>query len=88
MKTSKRTYNFQLPYTVNGIEIMMGIGQLKEKGLFQKLPKDLQKDMEDADSMFGEAVITKKMCDEIDDETWTELAKMIGLKWKYADHKD
>ena len=81
---SKRIYHFQLPYSVSGIEIALASGEINNSGILPKLPKDLQSKITNAENAWSGVTITKEMCDEVDDKTWAELAKLMGLQWSFS----
>ena len=81
VKELARTYNFELPYTVSGFMLEMGIGQLKSEGIFEGLPKYLQDRVEQHAASGTELVITGRDCNAIDDATWKALADKLGLDY-------
>ncbi len=75
-----RKYNFELPYTVSYFYVALGLQQLKDEGIFHKLPKDIQTRFEECG--WGGATITKADCDRIDHATWSKIATKLDLDWE------
>jgi hypothetical protein len=81
---SKRVYNFSLPYELSGMQVHVGLSQLKDAGVFDRLPVDFRAKLEQASVNWEHVSITKEMCDSIDDDTWQMLAQKLGLDWNLA----
>lgn len=79
-----RIYHFELPYTVSAMYVHFGLNKLKDEGLFDRLPKDLQVQFEAAAAAWEPVVIIKEECDEIDENTWEIIAAELGLAWSKA----
>lgn len=76
-----RVYNFTLPYKISGVEIHFGLSQLKESGIFDRLPHSIRTMIEHASDNYEDISITKEMCDSVDDDTWQLLAQKLNLDW-------
>jgi hypothetical protein len=77
-----RTYLFELPYDIAGFKASIGAGELKEAGLWDQIPPDLQQRL-DAEGMFtGPLHVTKQDLDRIPTPAWAKIAAMLNLQWK------
>lgn len=76
-----RTYHFELPYVIKAYMLFYGIVQLKDGGVFQRLPKDIQHKMEHGRDAWHDIRVHKDDLDRIDDVTWTAIANKLGLHW-------
>jgi hypothetical protein len=82
---SGRNYHFVLPYTISGIQDSVGISDLKDDGLWDQIPADLQAKLEAGDSWFSSGVeVTKADLDELPDPVWAYIANKLGLQWSKA----
>ena len=82
---AKRIYQFTLPYRISGIQDLVGISDLKEDGLWDQIPADLQTKLDAGDSWFSGAVeVTQADLDELPDAVWTYIANKLGLQWRTA----
>jgi len=80
-----RVYDFDLPYTISGIQDSVGISDLQSAGLWDKIPTDLQAKLEAGDSWFSSGVsITKADLDELSDPVWNYIAAQLNLPWHEA----
>ena len=78
---AKRIYNFTLPYEISSLYVHFGLQRLQSEGLFDKLPLDLRAKIETSAAVWEPVVISKEMCDAIDDDTWEKICK--HLKWEF-----
>lgn len=78
---TNRTYNFDLPYTIDKGSVYWGYKKLYWDGMLAKLPADLQQRFTDAYNNSAEVVVTADELNEIDDDTWAQLASMLGVTY-------
>ena len=78
---SKRTYNFDLPYTIDKNNVYWGYKKLYWDGLLAKFPQDLQDKFTNAYNNSESIDVTADELDEIDDDTWATLADMLKMSW-------
>ena len=76
-----RKYDFPLPYTIKAVYLFYGVSQLKQEGVFQKLPEDLQKKMQRGVDMWHDVRVTKGDLDRIPTESWASIAHKLNLTW-------
>jgi len=77
-----RIYNFPLPYQIDGMQDGVGIDDLKQAGLWEQLPSDLQKRMSDGAGLFAPGVtVTAGDLDKLPDKVWAFIADHLGLNW-------
>lgn len=77
-----RTYHFPLPYKILAVYLHYGIVQLKQEGVFHKLPRDMQQKWTRASEQWHDIRVTKEDLDRIDDDTWSRIAQKLNLKWE------
>lgn len=88
MAKDYRVYDFQLPYEIGSFYLSMGMYQLKEEGILDRLPEDLQDRVNEAVETGSGIVVEKEDLDKIDEDTWTRLAQKLNLSWrKVPSHK-
>jgi len=78
---SPRVYHFPLPYKIEAMYLFYGAQQLKQAGIFQKLPKDLQGKWQKAADAWHSIRVTKEDLDRIDDVSWAAIASKLNLQW-------
>lgn len=79
-----RVYDFDLPYTISGIQDEVGIERLQVAGLWndQDIPADLQQRMSSGEGLFGNgATITQQDLNRLSDRAWAYIAQQLGLQW-------
>ena len=80
-----RIYDFPLPVHISGFQDSIGISDLKDAGIWDRVPTDLQTKMTNASSwLSGGADITKADLDELPDNVWSFIADKLNLKWRTA----
>lgn len=80
-----RKYNFDLPYQISGIQDSVGISDLQDAGLWDKIPVDLQAKLQDGSGWFSGGVeVTQADLDELSDPVWSFIATKLGLSWQAA----
>lgn len=77
-----RVYKFPLPYKIQAVYLHYGVAQLKNEGVFQKLPKELQEKWKRALDNWHDLRVTKADLDKIDTRTWTKIADKLNLEWE------
>lgn len=81
-KYADRIYYFELPYKIQAMYLHYGLIQMRKTGIFQRLPKDLQKKWERSAEQWHDLRVTKEDLDRIDEATWRAIADKLDLKWK------
>ncbi len=82
---AKRIYRFPLPYQISGIQDAVGIADLKDDGLWDQIPADLQEKLEAGDGWFSGGVqVTQAELDALPDPVWAYIAGKLGLQWSPA----
>ena len=79
-----RVYNFTLPYKLSPWQTFGAVGQLKAKGLWDKLPSDLQAKLQKAAERGYSLTVHADELDQIDDGTWAYIASQLHLDWTPA----
>lgn len=80
-----RVYEFQLPYTISGIQDSVGIDDLQSAGLWDQIPAGLQAKLNAGDGWFSGGVeVTQADLDELPDAVWTFIAGKLNLQWHEA----
>ena len=79
-----RFYDVDLPYHVSGFVVGIAISKFKQIGVWDKFPHALKHKAKAAKGSWSGLKITQTDLDSIPDEAWEEVAKAMGLKWKYA----
>jgi hypothetical protein len=84
---TSRVYDFELPYTISGIEAEIGVGNIQTAGYWNvaDIPQDLQDRMTAGEGLFGNgATISKDDIDRISDRAWKYIAAQLNLSWHTA----
>ena len=71
-----RKYNFELPITIGSFKASFVPGILKDDGLWDHVPQDIQDKF--VNSGWNDVVITKEDLDELDNVTWNKLKKKFA----------
>ena len=79
---TNRKYLFDLPYSIPAAYIIGGFNQLQSTGILNKLPEKLQQKLLKSKETWLSARVTERDLNSIDDETWTQIASLLGLKWE------
>jgi hypothetical protein len=79
---AKRTYGFELPYTIPGWKVGMGLdSRFRQTGLLAMLPADMRATLERAEKSHADVTVTKAHLDALPDETWRRMAETLELDW-------
>ena len=78
----EREYLFPLPYKIQAVYLHYGIQQLKNEGVFHRLPEELQHKWTRAALAWHDVRVTAADLDKINDECWTRIADKLNLQWR------
>jgi hypothetical protein len=79
-----RFYDVELPYHVSGFVVGIAISKFKQIGVWDKFPHALKDKAKAARGSWSGLKITQTDLDSIPDDAWEEVAKAMGVTWRYA----
>jgi len=74
-----RSYNFELPYTIPGWKLQMGLGQYKSDLVYALIPPRLRAKLEQGEATGEGVTIHKKDLDALPDTVWNYVSARLGL---------
>ena len=74
---TNRSYPFELPYHLGSFYLGMGISQLQEDGLWDRLPDAFRSKLSAAYETWDGVDITREDCDSIPDDVWAKIEEML-----------
>ena len=78
---TKRRYHFHLPYHLSAVKVFYAIGQLQKEGIWDHIPRYLQRKIEHAKEMWHSVTITEDELNALDNVTWERIARKLGLEY-------
>jgi hypothetical protein len=82
MNKGKRIYHFQTTHHIPRFLLGVAISQLKQLGVWEKLPQPVRKRAKAARESWSSFRITKEDLDSIPDHDWELIAAKLRLKWE------
>jgi hypothetical protein len=79
---SKRIYHFETPYHIPRFFVGLAIRNLKQLGVWEKLPPPVRKRAKAAHASWSSFTITEKDLDSVPDHDWKFIAAKMRLKWE------
>lgn len=76
-----RTYDFDVPYTINGFVLSMGWNQIAVDPMFHRLPMPVQHKIAHAHLLDQGVTLTQEDLDSIPDDVWAHIAAKLGLSY-------
>jgi hypothetical protein len=79
-----RRYDLDLPCWVPGFGVGFAISELKQIGVWDKLPHAIKAKAKAAKGSWTGTRLTQKDLDSIPDDAWETIARKWGVRWRYA----
>jgi len=75
-----RSYSFELPYTVEGWKLKMGLSRYKHDPVYSRIPANLRAALEQGEATGRDVQIRKKDLDSLPDDVWDYIKQTLGLR--------
>jgi hypothetical protein len=80
-----RTYNFDLPVQLSGLELEAIVDNVKAAGKWDEVSAHLQQALTDGAGLFGPgAMVTSAELDDLPDDLWVPIADQLNLSWTHG----
>jgi hypothetical protein len=75
-----RQYNFELPHTIEGWKLKLGLAQYRSDPVYNRIPANLRAALEQGEATGQDVQIRKKDLDRLPDDVWDYIRRTLGLR--------